>query len=72
MNDVVSFIDSDGVDYSNTDLHKIKNTAKNDGVRNSIKYTINNEPVVVIEGNILDGVQKSEWVNAAKDVIKIF
>lgn len=42
------------------------------GVRYRISYTTKNEPVVVIEDDILDGVEKSGWVKTAKDAIKKF
>ena len=51
LDDVISFLDSDGIDYSNTDLHKIKNTANNDGVRYSVKHPVFTEKD--IENNLI-------------------
>lgn len=42
------------------------------GVRFKISYTTNNEPVTVIEENILDGVSKKNWVETTKNAITKF
>lgn len=47
-----------------------KNTAtENDGVKMQIRYTTSNQPVVVIENDILEGIKKSDWVTAVKNTI---
>ena len=45
---------------------------RDSGVRYKISYTTENEPVVVIENDILNGVDKSDWVKTAKEEIKKF
>lgn len=47
-----------------------KNTAGKDGGKFSIAYTTENEPVVVIEEDILAGKEPSEWVKTVKDTIR--
>lgn len=42
------------------------------GVKYKIAHTTENKPVVVIENDILDGVDKKDWVRTAKDAIKKF
>ena len=41
-------------------------------VRYKIAHTTENEPVVVIENDILEGVDKANWVKTAKEAIKRF
>ena len=38
-------------------------------ISQSIRYTTENKPVVVVEENILDGVPKAEWVQTVKQTI---
>lgn len=42
---------------------------KGDWAQNSIGYTTDNKPVVIVEDNILDGVPRSEWVKKVKQTI---
>ncbi len=39
-------------------------------VSNSIEYTTQNEPVVVVKDDILSGISKNDWVKTAKSIIK--
>lgn len=53
-------------------LKEAKNNTgtKSEGVEQySIGYTTNNEPVAIIDDNILDGVPKADWVKTVKDTI---
>ena len=50
-----------------------KNTAENSGgERYSIKYTVDNQPVVVIEENILENIPKSQWISHVKNIMMTF
>ena len=41
-----------------------------DGFANSIAFTTENDPVVIVEEDILDGVPKNNWISVVKDTIK--
>lgn len=49
-----------------------KAAAQTTGVKYQIYYTKDNQPVAVIDGNILKGVPKDRWVKRVTDVIKTF
>ena len=48
----------------------VNSQSMQDGVKYSLAYTTENEPVVVIEEDILAGKEPSEWVKTVKDTIR--
>lgn len=52
-------------------IQEQKNTASESGMgRYSIKYDENNQPFVVVDEDILDGVPKNQWVKAVKNNLR--
>lgn len=52
-------------------IQEQKNTASESGKgRYSIKYDENNQPFVVVDEDILDGVPKNQWVKAVKNNLR--